>query len=336
METLASSQVSTSPTAPDRVSVPIAGTSFVPEPFKAKFMRWLRRATVVGVGLSLVAHVMLLAIAYATPVQGPAQVGNLPEGTAGVQMAVMPAEAFGALEEASIDTTAPSIADGPPTALPGVDMAESPGGNGLADTGDLGTVGTGLGGAGSGQGIGVGDGQGGSGGGGAKFFGVEARGQRFAYVCDVSGSMQGPKLGQLKLELEKSLDALVEQAQFIVYFFESEVFTAGNKPKWSEATGRNKGPVFLQLKGLTARGGTNPSPAFRMAFALKPRPDAIYFMTDGLFDGEVVNEVIAMNRAGKKVPIHCIAFGDRSSEALMKKIATDSGGTYTYVPPPNR
>jgi len=336
MSTLASSPRAPSSQPPTRAALPLPGTSFVPEPFKVTLMRWLRRATVVGVGLSLVAHVMILAIAYATPVQGPAQVGNLPEGTAGVQMAVMPAEAFGALEESAIDTTAPAIADGPPTALPGVDMAEAPGGNGLADSGDLGTVGTGLGGAGSGDGIGVGDGQGGSGGGGAKFFGVEARGQRFAYVCDVSGSMAGPKLGQLKLELEKSLDALLEQAQFIVYFFESEVFTGGNKPKWSEATGRNKGPVFLQLKNLTARGGTVPSPAFRMAFALKPRPDAIYFMTDGLFDAEIVNEIATMNRAGKKVPVHCIAFGDRSSEALMKKIAADSGGTYTFVPPPTR
>ncbi|MGQ0628584.1 MAG: hypothetical protein ACT4PL_10850, partial [Phycisphaerales bacterium] len=194
-------------------------------------------------------------------------------------------------------------------------------------------IGNGLGGAGSGDGIGVGDGSGGSGGGGAKFFGVEARGQRFVWVCDISGSMsERLKLSQLKVELERSLDGLLDTSQFMVFFFESDVVPLRGKQGWRDASSRNKNEAFAHLKELMARGGTNPIPAFVGAFSMKPRPDAIYFMTDGLFDQEVVDRISVMNKTGKKVPVHCLAFGDRSSEVLMKKIATDSGGTYKYVP----
>ncbi len=318
-------------------TLPLPGIKPPPEPLGRLLARWARRAIFMGISLSVVAHVMFLAIAYAVPLgdSGTSRLGNTDAaGASGVEMAVMSAEQFGALEEAAIDSSTPAIADAPPTDLPGIDLKDAPGGGGMADTGELGAVGTGLGGAGSGTGIGIGDGAGGSGGGGAKFFGVEARGQRFAFVCDISGSMseQG-KLSQLKIELERSLDGMVETAQFAVYFFESDAVPLNNRQQWAEANSKNKAPAFAKIKDLVARGGTNPLPAFAMALALKPRPDAIYFMTDGLFDTDVVTQLSAMNRSGKKVPIHCIAFGDRSAEVPMKKIAEESGGTYTYVVP---
>ena len=73
-------------------------------------------------------------------------------------------------------------------------------------------------------------------------------------------------------------------------------------------------------------------PAFRVAFQLVPRPDAIFFMTDGQFPAEVVEEIAALNRGGgRRVVIHTISFMDTSSEPLMKRIASDSGGKYRHV-----
>ncbi len=64
-------------------------------------------------------------------------------------------------------------------------------------------------------GIGIGSGEGGAGGGGAKFFGVEARGSRFIFIVDVSGSMEGGKIVTLRSELTKSIDGLAENSLFI-------------------------------------------------------------------------------------------------------------------------
>jgi hypothetical protein len=76
-----------------------------------------------------------------------------------------------------------------------------------------------------------------------------------------------------------------------------------------------------------------PFPAFEVVFSLRPRPDAIYFMTDGQFEPSVAVELARLN-VEDRIPIHCICFVSKEAEALMKKIAEDSGGTYTYVAGP--
>ncbi|MGQ0627064.1 MAG: hypothetical protein ACT4PL_03070, partial [Phycisphaerales bacterium] len=114
-------------------SIPLPGTRPPPETMSHLIMRWATRAIVVGVAASCLGHLVFLAIASAVSLAGPAQAGNSATGSQGVQMAVMSAEQFGALEEAALDTAMPAIADGPPTALPGIDLRDTPGGGGLPD-----------------------------------------------------------------------------------------------------------------------------------------------------------------------------------------------------------
>lgn len=302
-----------------------------------RLLAMTRQAVFVGVFLSLLAHAMFLAVAGVWRIGGGGGGGSgSGDGANAVEMAVIDETELGALTEANLELATPGIDDPLTSQAPGVDLVDIPGGSGLPDSGELGSVGTGLGGAGAGKGIGVGDGQGGSGGGGAKFFGVEARGSRFAYVVDVSGSMEGSKLATLKRELSVSIDGLAENAQFLVFLFESQFQTLGTRDKWMNADSKNKIWLIQQLAAVTARGGTEPAGAFVAAFGLRPRPDAIYFMTDGLFDAAVAERVAALNKTGRKVPIHCIAFGERGSESLMRKIAEMSGGTYTFIEGPRR
>ena len=48
-------------------------------------------------------------------------------------------------------------------------------------------------------------------------------------------------------------------------------------------------------------------PAFEIAFQqLRPRPDAIFFMTDGLFPPTVAAALPTLNNGRKPVPIHAI------------------------------
>src|SRR5207248_843954 len=84
-----------------------------------------------------------------------------------------------------------------------------------------------------------GAGGGGGGGGAASFFGVEARGTRFAYIIDISGSMDLgvgtadiKRIDILKAELSKSVDALLENAFFFVALFSSDAKPLGGRMEW--------------------------------------------------------------------------------------------------------
>ncbi len=274
---------------------------------------------------------------------GPGDLGS--SSTPGTMVAETTLESFTVEELDAGDPT--DLATMPSIEAPSVDLSALSGGSGLnielpsADPGALpGLAGSGLGG-GSGDGDGFGDGSGefgtggGGGGGGARFFGVEARGSRFAYVVDVSGSMQGERLVALKQELTNSLDGLLSASSFLVLLFNSDSVPLGGRVKWIDASESAKRRIFEMLGKVVAGGGTHPEEAFEMAFSLKPRPDAIYFMTDGLFDSAVAEQVSRWNKQDRRiVPIHCIAFGTRDSEALMREIAQSSGGSFTYIAGP--
>jgi len=312
-----------------------------PESIKRLVLRWVTRATVAGTALSVVVHLILMIVGGLVHVGGGSLgVGGKSGPDGPVEVAYMSGVELAALGEAQLDATTPAIDVGTATDGIQVDIADAAGGAGMPDVGDLGAVGEGLGGAGTGLGIGVGSGAGGSGG-GTSFFGVEARGDRFAYIVDISGSMEGSKLGTLKSELISSLDKLNAASHFMVFFFESQSFAIfsrndSGRDKWIPAGPKEKERAEREIRGVESRGGTYPAPAFVRAFALTPRPDAIYFMTDGLFDPEVADRVARMNSQGKAIPVHCIAFGDRSSEATMRRIADTSGGTYTFIAEPRR
>jgi hypothetical protein len=307
--------------------------------------RWIPPALLAGMGLSLIIHVVLLAVALVVMVDtgaGNGKLGSPGEGQP-IEMAIVTTSELASINQAELNSMVPAVEQSNTNNadLPITPMIDMPGGSALPDANGLGASGTGLGGAGDGKGIGVGPGQGGSGGGATKFFGVEAQGMRFAFVVDVSGSMseQG-KIDYLKKQLINAIDGMVDGAQFVVIAFSSDKQPLMGRERWTEVTQGNKRQAFKAINELQANGGTEPMSAFRVVLsdALKPRPDAVYFMTDGLFDPRVVDEVFGMLsvRGDRKVnmPIHCITFMDRSSEAHMKKLAERTGGTYRHVEAP--
>lgn len=167
----------------------------------------------------------------------------------------------------------------------------------------------------------------------ARFFGVEARGSRFAYVVDISGSMTEDRMAAMRVQLEASLGALLGHTHYSVVLYNS-VPRSLTGPRWVRSDDSSKRRTISRLRAVEASGGTEPIGAFREVFGLRPRPDAIYFMTDGRFADPpvVVSEIARLNEQGlRRTPIHCITFVDRSAEADMRAIAGRSGGTYTHV-----
>lgn len=298
-----------------------------------RLARWLLRGTTVGLALSLLAHIIILIAAALIHVAG-AGAGRGPEvGTGDFKMAVMTdaelsdllaqdvSPASPALQQAELP--APSVdptLSGPTAELPGI-------------AADLGTVAEGLGGAG-GDIAADGMGLGGAGAGGASFFGVEATGARIVYIVDISGSMLGEKLAATKIELIESISGLLEHMSFHVIFYSSDAYPIGGRSKWLDARDSGKSWAIRQIEDVSAQGGTVPWPAFAAAFAMRPRPDAIYFMTDGQFDSTVRDQIAYVNRGETRIPIHCISFVDPSAAELMRGIAEDSGGTYSHVDGP--
>lgn len=296
--------------------------------------QWVASAISVGVGLSIAIHVVMVLLAAVMSV-GIARAGGAGAGSARDYELTTTDVTLTGLAEAPLDAIAPAAApvDTELPELPTAGVAEGSGGIDTPASGPgLGQVADGLGGAGGGDiGDGEGLGAGGAGGGAAKFFGVEAKGSRFAYVIDVSGSMQGDKLAQLKVELASSINALLEHMSYLVVAFSNAPQPLGGRHNWTGATEQGKQWAGTLVHQLKAEGGTEPWGAMEMVLTLRPAPDAIYFMTDGQFDPEVADKIEVRNHGARKVPIHCIAFGDEAAEELLRRIASQSGGTYTHV-----
>lgn len=304
-----------------------------PPPLGDRILKWLFRASVAGLALSLFVHLLLLAIAALIMVNRP--VAGAGQGAVGaVELSVVTEAELTQLADDSLRDQPLSMADlaqadpapqsqlHAPISEPGLEAHELGG----SPLGGVGSMANGA----DGQGLELAGGAGGS----ASFFGIEARGARFVYIVDVSASMGGPKMDALRRELTGSINRL-ERASFEVFFFSSETRPIGGQIRWLEASAKYKQFAAQEIKAIDAFGGTNPMPAFVAAFAMTPRPDAIYFMTDGLFSEAVVGAVAELNRQGAKIPVHCISFLSREAEALLRAIAKQSGGTYSYVGDPN-
>ncbi|MFA6047119.1 MAG: VWA domain-containing protein, partial [Phycisphaerales bacterium] len=185
---------------------------------------------------------------------------------------------------------------------------------------------------GGGEGLGLGGS--GGGGGGASFFGREAQGNRFAYIVDVSSSMEGGRIQSLQRELDRSIDGLLETSEFQVVQYSTDSQVVTEKDSWNQASPAGKRSAHARIGLMVANGSTNPLPAFEIIFRMRPRPDAIYFLTDGEFPDDIAEKITTLNRQ-LKIPIHCICLESQEGELRMKQIAKVSRGTYTYVPPKN-
>lgn len=285
-----------------------------------------RRAPMLGLALSLTVHAVLLVILAFILLDRPGGSGGAGDG---IELAIVTQADLSALEAAAA-ASAPAIdAQTPAQTLDPTAFDAAVPDAGLEDAA---SSLAGLEGAGDSAGEGVDLGAG-AGAGSASFFGVEARGTRFAYVVDVSGSMNGPKIETLRRELASSLLALDDHASYVVVFFSSAPRVLGGQRRWTKAGDRTRDFAVRQIAAIEPGGATNPLPALEIVFEMRPRPDAIYFMTDGQFSDLVVQEASRLNGAWiEPIPIHTISFVSDEGRSQLERIARDSGGTYTHVP----
>ncbi len=290
-----------------------------------------RNLLLLGVLISLVVHLGI--VVYLDLIRRAVPGGSAVQA-ASIEFAVLPQEELTHLEELRLDDLAPDLTGDPHEQAPSdvVPFDPDPASSGL-DASAAGSV-PALGGSGAGSGSGSGSGSGlGGGGAGATFFGVGSRGTRFAYIVDVSGSMgQNRKLEIAMRELARSIESLPDYAWFYVVLFSSEISMPRTLEGWTRAKPSTTSTLIRWLNQVDPGGGTQPAPAFHQAFSLDRRPDAIFFLTDGLMPPDIASIVADLNGRGRRVVINTIAFGDPAGQDQLKEIARQSGGVYRFVP----
>jgi hypothetical protein len=157
--------------------------------------------------------------------------------------------------------------------------------------------------------------------------GMEEEAYKVVYVCDRSGSMSD-SIHLVKSELKRSLWDLNAASEFHVIFFSSGPPVEMPTRRLVSATDRNRTLACEFIDTVTASHETDPSKALERAFAVQP--DIIYLLTDGEFDGAVVDHVRRMN-VGGKVRVFTIAFMYRAGERVLKAIAAQNEGEYKFV-----
>jgi hypothetical protein len=196
----------------------------------------------------------------------------------------------------------------------------------------------------------------------ASFFGMKAKGNRFAFLIDYSGSMKEDQLKVMKNELIKTLNTFNSNVQVSLIFFSGPAFIAGEDPNQIRANWENPGggfsnyvpkkgwkppvPKWLactkstksRLKGhileTPKTGGTDWRNPFNMAYTMNPRPQVIFFMTDGATRNP--EETVEKVKKNRTIQVNSIAFGIGSpqAEAPMKEMAKVTRGTFkAYTKP---
>lgn len=161
------------------------------------------------------------------------------------------------------------------------------------------------------------------------FFGSGGNAYRICYVIDRSGSML-ESFEYVRGELKDSIRQLVPQQRFHVIFFSAGEPVENPPGRLVRATAEAKRGAFKFLDLIVPAGQTDPAQALEKAFALFPRPELIYLMTDGEFDTDVLEKLRIWNPRGK-VRINTIAFLYEVGAPLLKQIAREHGGKYEFV-----
>lgn len=222
----------------------------------------------------------------------------------------------------------------------------------------------GMGTGGSGGGFGSGIGRGGK----FSFVGQTALGKRVVFVVDVSGSMSAIKNGErisrfdlLKKELTKSLNQMPMGTQYQILFFsdfawphdqvDSRNVEALMKYRWDIDTKtykRVKIPSFRYLQATPFSlpesvkivqnsdnpGGTNWGSGLLMALNANPKPDVIFFMTDGLRSDEQGWIDIVTDENKRRLPMTAIytsAMQEPDAARELDSLAKRNNGRFTVV-----
>lgn len=167
----------------------------------------------------------------------------------------------------------------------------------------------------------------------ASFFGVPAKGKKFCFVVDNSGSMKGAKFENALYELATAIDKLTPTQSFYIIFFSDKpypLFYPSPASGFVQAIPKNKQLLAQWLSTVELHKQTKGSEAMKLALDLGP--DVIYLLGDGAFTDSTVKDVLA--REAIRTKIHTIGFNMKPGSRPAKDfeaIAQKFYGSYREV-----
>lgn len=105
------------------------------------------------------------------------------------------------------------------------------------------------------------------------------------------------------------------------------------RPGWLRASSNQIKESTKLIKEHKLIWGTTWEPAIDMALRMNPKPDVIFFMTDGSTGGNIVKIADEIGRRAKKegVMINTVAMMQPKTEEAMRVMAKKSGGSFTLI-----
>jgi hypothetical protein len=155
--------------------------------------------------------------------------------------------------------------------------------------------------------------------------------KRIVFVLDATGSMMA-SFDALRMQLRKAVQNLQVSQSFDILFI-NEHDPAPLAPALLYATPENKRKAIEYADTMAPRGATNPLPALKRAFAL--RPQLIYFLIDptDFPDRAAVLDLVRAQAGDGRVKLNIIAFEghDAENERFLNELAGATGGVYRFV-----
>ena len=168
-------------------------------------------------------------------------------------------------------------------------------------------------------------------------FGVTGIGNKFVYLFDRSGSMEGPPLEAAKREITNSLQDLGKLNQFEIIFYNEflDIFHPSHDKKFSGklffANESNKLAAGKYLQRINASGATRHLDPLLKAISFNG--DCIFFLTDGTEPKLSNADLFRVRRRNKgRATINVIQFGSEIAvgDNWLKKLARENGGEYVF------
>jgi hypothetical protein len=206
------------------------------------------------------------------------------------------------------------------------------------------------------------------------FMGNSGQGRRVVFAVDASRSMNSSGKGKakakggntiskfdlMKQELDKSLSKLPQGSEYQVLFFsafawphnevDTNIQAQWEGYRWLLRQGEENPtiPKTTYLKGTSEQIkksrelvqntqmtlGTQWGPPVLMALNIRPKPDIIFFMTDGTTGNpqgwiDMINA--ANKKGGKKAVIHTTAMMEPAAARDLASLAESNGGKFTII-----
>ncbi len=160
--------------------------------------------------------------------------------------------------------------------------------------------------------------------------------KRVAFVADVSSSMEGERMEQLREALVRFVELLSADDKFNIVVFGTSVQSFA--PDFVQASPENVFRAKDFIRRLSAFGLTNMEEALRVALSLSYSPNAanlILFATDGYptWGKTDPSELLAMVKElnTDSVRIFTFGIGDEVDKSFLKRLATANHGRAFFI-----